>query len=522
MNKTININLSGFVFNIEEEAYERLKQYLDNVGTQFSNAEEREEIMSDIELRIAEIFQDKIGPFKEVIIMTDIDEIIDILGHPEDYNEGDESIDETENQNQESNNNERRKRLFRDTDNAVLGGVCAGLGHYFDVDKTIIRILFVLLFVFFGSGILLYLILLFIVPEAKTTTEKIEMKGDFVNVESIKQHFEKIKQNLTNGEKQKQFRSTIKSTVDRGTAAGKNFFEIIAKIFGIGLTLGGIFLFAMTLFTLFGNNEILLPFIGEDRIPDLQTMLHIIYPGDSPSTLFFVCLLIVIFIPIITLILTGLRLLFDYRHAIKPFVIGLTTTWFIAAGILFFYSLELASDFKSNQKIIERIEDPILANDTLYVDVAHDDQFSDLIDPYNHWNSAELIKTDGQYIYMGWSELSFRTTADSGDFSVNITKHSCGASIASAIERIERINYPIQVKNGILFIPPYMRIPAEDKIRAQYASVEIVIPENKTIIFGSNIGRIYRHAEYGPEPHGSMSPGSVWVNETGVLEKNVQ
>lgn len=203
MNKTININLSGFVFNIEEEAYERLKQYLDNVGAQFSNAEEREEIMSDIELRIAEIFQDKIGPFKEVIIMTDIDEIIDILGHPEDYNEGDESVDETENQNQESNNYERRKRLFRDTEYAVLGGVCAGLGHYFDVDKTIIRILFVLLFVFFGSGILLYLILLFIVPEAKTTTEKIEMKGDFVNVESIKQHFENIKQNLTNGEKQK-------------------------------------------------------------------------------------------------------------------------------------------------------------------------------------------------------------------------------------------------------------------------------------------------------------------------------
>lgn len=520
MNKTISINLSGFVFNIEEEAYDKLKKYLDNVGAQFSDADEREEIMADIELRIAEIFQDKTGPTKEVIITADINEIIEILGHPEDYNEGEESINDTETQQQKFNNNDQRKRLYRDTDNAVLGGVCAGLGHYFDVDKTIIRILFVLLFVFFGSGILLYLILLFVVPEAKTTTEKIEMKGDFVNVESIKQHFENIKQNLADSEKQKQFRSTLKATVDRGAQAGKNFFEIAAKIFGIGLTLGGTFLFAMALFTLFGNNEILLPFIGEDRIPDLQTLIHLVYPGDSPSTLFFIALLTVIFIPIISMILTGLRLLFDYRHTIKPFVIGLSTIWFIAAGILLFYSIELANDFKSDQKVIDRIENKIFSEDTLYIDVAHDDQFSDLIDPYNEWNSAELIKTDGKFIYMGWSELSIQTTTDTGDFRVNVKKYSFGSSIASSIRRIEQIYYPVSISDNTLIIPPYMRIPVEDKIRGQYASIEIVVPQDKTIIFGSNIGRIYRHAEYGPEPHGHMNPGSVWINKTGVLEQN--
>ena len=520
MNKTVSINLSGFVFNIEEEAFEALKNYLENVKSQFSNEEERQEIMADIELRIAELFQQKTGPNKEVIIMSDIDDIISILGHPEDYNEGEESPDsENKTQSESASEHHFRKRLFRDTDQAFLGGVCAGLGHYFDIDKTVIRILFVLLFVFFGTGILLYLILLFVVPEAKTTAEKIEMKGDFVNVASIKEHFENFKSTITDSAQTSQFRNTVKTTVNRGAAAGKNVFQILAKVFGIGLTIGGLFLFAFAIFILFGDAEIL-PFIGEDRIPDLQTLLHIIYPGESPSTLFFVCLLIVIFIPIITFILTGLRLLFDYKHTIKPYVIGLSSTWLIAAGIIFFYSIELASDFKADQQIIERIYDPIFESDTLYVDVAHDDQFSDLIDPYNSWNGASLIRIDEHSIYQGWGELEIRTTKDTGDFQMNVVLTSRGSSISSAIRRIENMDYQPTIKNNTVYIPAYLATPITDKLRGQFAYVEIIVPQNKTIIFGDNIGRIYRHTDFGSEPHGLMNPGSVWVNKTGLLEKS--
>ena len=520
MNKTVSINLSGFVFNIEEEAYETLKQYLDNVRFQFHNAEERDEIMADIELRIAELFQQKTGHNKEVIILADIDDIIAILGHPEDYNDGEDANESEEKEQAESTQTTGfRKRLFRDTDQALLGGVCAGLGHYFDIDKTVIRILFALLFIFFGTGILLYIILLFVVPEAKTTAEKIEMKGDFVSVESIREHFNKIKTNIADSDKHSQFRTTVKTTVNRGTEAGKSFFQILAKIFGIGLTVGGLFIFAFAIFILFGDSTIL-PFIGEGSIPDLQTLIHIIYPGESPSTLFFICLLTVIFIPIISFILTGLRLLFDYKHTIKPFIIGLSSTWLIAAGIIFFYSIELISDLKGNQQIVERFENPILEKDTLFVDVAHDDQFSDLIDPYNGWSGASLIRTDGEYIYQGWGELDIQTTRDTGNFSVNIILSSRGSSVNSAIRRVENIDYKPFVENGTLFIPPYLKVPQADKLRGQFAYVEIIVPQNKTVIFGSNIRRIFRHSDFSAQPHGHMSPGSVWTNKTGLLENS--
>jgi len=177
MNKTISINISGFVFNIEEQAYETLNTYLNRIRSNFKNEEERDEIMADIESRIAELFQEKITSSKQVIIPNDISEVIEILGHPEDFQSEEDFEQESDFQNNTDNNNDEKqkettKRLFRDPDNASIGGVCSGLGHYLNLDVVIVRIIFVILFVVGGSGFLIYLILLFVIPEAKTTTDK--------------------------------------------------------------------------------------------------------------------------------------------------------------------------------------------------------------------------------------------------------------------------------------------------------------------------------------------------------------
>ena len=136
MKKTISVNIACYVFNIEEEAYERLNQYLAKIKNNFGNAAERDEIMDDIELRIAELFQEKLAKNREVIIGADITEVIDILGHPEDFATDDDGVFE-ESTNAEYVNVESKKRLFRDKDNGQIGGVCSGLGHYFDVDPLI-------------------------------------------------------------------------------------------------------------------------------------------------------------------------------------------------------------------------------------------------------------------------------------------------------------------------------------------------------------------------------------------------
>ena len=522
MNKTIAVNISGFVFNIEEQAYENLKQYLDKIRANFSNEEERDEIMNDIELRIAELFQDKISAYKEVIIQDDIDEVQDILGHPEDFaDEDEENQNRTNNQQETQQNNTFRKRLFRDTDNATIGGVCSGLGHYFDVDVTVIRILFVLLFVLFGSGVLLYIILLIVIPEAKTTSDKIEMKGLSVNVESIKEHVSTLKQNISNTAKNANIRNNIKDSVDRGVKAGKTFFEVIAKVAGIACTIGGIFAFIVVMVIIFGDTGII-PFIGEERVQDFPTLISLIYPGE-PSSLIFISLILVLVIPIVSIILTGIRLLFGYRQSIKPIAWGLAITFAVALGTLFFFSVDMATEFKNDKEISYALSPDIDSTNTsidnLYIDVMDDDQFSNYIDPYDMWSTAELIKADPEFIYLGFTPLEIETSLDTGNFEIIVTKHSRGGTVREAIEKIEHIHYPVAVEGNKVVIPPYFRIPRTDKLRGQFAYVEIIVPLNKTITFGPNIERIWRQNHYERHEWNPFEPGTTWMNSEGILLK---
>ncbi|MEL0241427.1 MAG: PspC domain-containing protein, partial [Flavobacteriaceae bacterium] len=156
MKKTININLAGFVFYIDEDAYETLQKYLNNIRTYLGNTEGREEIIDDIESRIAELFSEK---QKQVITLIEVNEVIEVMGQPEDYMSEEEP--EEKMASQQSN-----KRLYRDPDSTVLGGVCSGVGHYLNIDAVWIRLIF-LAMVWSGVSILFYFILWAIIPKAE-------------------------------------------------------------------------------------------------------------------------------------------------------------------------------------------------------------------------------------------------------------------------------------------------------------------------------------------------------------------
>jgi phage shock protein PspC (stress-responsive transcriptional regulator) len=201
MKKTLTINLGGQVFNIDEDAYYRLNEYLEKIKGHFSGEKEVDDIMNDIELRIAELLGDKINPGKQVIIIRDIEEIIKIMGEPHDF--GDFENEEKKKTYHRSS----ARRIYRDPDNRVLGGVCGGLGAYMGVDPIILRIIFIVAFFGFGIGFFIYLILWIIIPEAKTTAQKIEMRGDPVNVSNIgnfvKDEFDNIKNSFKGKKKNK-------------------------------------------------------------------------------------------------------------------------------------------------------------------------------------------------------------------------------------------------------------------------------------------------------------------------------
>ncbi len=184
MKKTFTINLSGTVFHIEEDAYQVLHNYLVNLQNYFGKDEEGKEISSDIEARIAEIFSQKTTAEKNAVTLEWVNEVIEIMGTPEKMTE------ETAEEEPYAGQKKPKRKLYRHPGEKVFGGVCGGLGAYFDKDPVLVRIIFVVLaFLTTGAAFLAYIILWIAVPKAVTTAQRLEMRGEEVTVKNIEKFF---------------------------------------------------------------------------------------------------------------------------------------------------------------------------------------------------------------------------------------------------------------------------------------------------------------------------------------------
>ena len=230
MNKTVSINLAGIFFHIDEDAYQKLQTYFEAIKASLQNTEGASEIIADIEGRVAELFSERIKTSQQVVSNKEVDEIVSIMGQPEDYKIDEELFEETpENDKSDS----QKRRLFRDRDNSYIGGVSSGFGYYFGVDPLIIRLFWVILIFGAGMGPLLYIILWILIPAANTTAEKLSMMGKPINITNIekkvKEEFGNVKESL----------ERVKDSVNSGSLndLGKNiqsksrsFFETIGDL----------------------------------------------------------------------------------------------------------------------------------------------------------------------------------------------------------------------------------------------------------------------------------------------------
>lgn len=189
MKKTFSVNLGSRVYNIDDDAYMRLKEYLDLIEGYFSDDKEREDIINDIETRLSELFSERLNETRQVITLTDVADAIKIMGDPHEIGGGKSRSENKSTTYSQYERTHNRRRLYRDDDNRVFGGVCSGLGYYLDIDPVILRIVLVVLFLLGGFGLLLYLILWIVVPKARTTAQKLEMRGDSVNASNIGSFF---------------------------------------------------------------------------------------------------------------------------------------------------------------------------------------------------------------------------------------------------------------------------------------------------------------------------------------------
>ena len=189
MNKTFTINLNGRVYHINDDAFDMLNNYLDKLKQRFSKEEGSQEIMDDIEARIGELFTERMRYGMNVICISDVEDMIKVMGEPEQYDE-EISIEEEKtsevsekSENKSGNINDttgdkKTKKLFRDPDHRVIAGVCAGLGSYTGIDPIILRLVFIIsFFCLYGSTILVYVLFWIFIPEARTVAQKLQMKG---------------------------------------------------------------------------------------------------------------------------------------------------------------------------------------------------------------------------------------------------------------------------------------------------------------------------------------------------------
>ena len=194
MKITLSINLGGYSFNIDDDAYEELKRYLKNLEFHFAGEESSQEILSDIETRMAELFRSKMTGYKQVITFQDVRDVMSVMGSPEDI------ADDEGRSAKDKFSSPGYHRMYRDTDNRIIGGVCSGMAAYWGIDPIILRVIFAALIFAGGLGLLIYLVLYIVLPEAKTTAQKIEMKGEPVNIhnikESVKKEFNNVRKNM--------------------------------------------------------------------------------------------------------------------------------------------------------------------------------------------------------------------------------------------------------------------------------------------------------------------------------------
>ena len=473
MNKTISINLGGMFFHIDEDAYQKLSRYFDAVKRSLS-PDGREEIMKDIESRIAELFQERIQNEKQVVSLVEIDAVIGIMGQPEDY-----KIDEEAAQSIDYSIPSKAKKLYRDKENSIIGGVASGFGHYLNIDPVWIRLLFVIIVVAgFGSPILIYLILLVIIPVAKTTSQKLEMKGEPITISNIerkvKEGIDDIAEKFNKIDSQKFTENTRQGIHNTSTSIGKLFttlFGLFTKIIG-----GIIVLFSSIALIGFCVASVFMIFSA--NMPDNFILNHIKTPIglETPIWIQGILMLLVFGIPFFFILLLGLKLLVNHMKSIGAIAkYTLLATWIIAFGTAISLGINEASQLAFEGKSVQKQELIINPTDTLLIKFKNNDFYSKNVFHETDFRITQDEKNK-EIIYSNNVSIEIMETESSIAY-LQVEKLAKGKSADDARKRAEKIKYGFKIDGNVLQLDNYLIAAVEDQFRGQEIALYLYLPK---------------------------------------------
>ncbi|GEL09446.1 phage shock protein C (PspC) family protein [Flavobacterium glycines] len=477
MNKTVNINLGGMFFHIDEDAYQKLSRYFDAIKRSLNNSSGQDEIIKDIEMRIAELLNEKQISEKHVVGLKEVDEIISIMGQPEDYIIEDEPKS-FENQQQGNTINYRTKKLYRDSDKGMIGGVASGLGHYFGIDVVWIRIVLVLLiFAGFGTGIIAYIILWIVTPEARTTSEKLEMTGEPVNISNIekkvREEFETVSEKIKNADYDKYGNQIKKGANKVGNSLGNfilSVLGILAKFLGVLLIIAGLSTLTILLigvFTLGTNTFVDFPWEG------------FIETGNFTDYPFWVLGLLMFFavgIPFFFLTILGFKLLAPNTKSIGSIAkYTLIALWIMAIALVTALGIKQASAFAMDGRVVKKETLNIPLKDTLLIKFRYNDYFArDIYDRAEFKITTD--STENDIIYS--NDVRFRIKKSNENYSyIQIEKEAKGKSFSEARKNAEKIRYQYKITGNQLVFDNYLLSDLKNKFRNQKIEITLFLIE---------------------------------------------
>ncbi|MDT0559117.1 PspC domain-containing protein [Ichthyenterobacterium sp. W332] len=541
MNKTVNINLAGIFFHIDEDAYKKLQRYLEAIRRSFTDSQGRSEIIADIEARVAELFSERVENDKQVVSIKHVEDVIAIMGQPEDYLVDDEIFEDEPQPKKKTSSTKATKKLFRDTESSYIGGVASGLAHYLAVDVIWIRLLWILFAL--GSGgtfIIIYLIFWALVPEALTTSEKLTMAGDPVTISNIEKkikdsiesvvdtaknidfekHGDKLKEeinnvtdSITDSVKQIDFQkkgSKLKSS-------SKSFFGGLGDVIGFFLKAIGKFIGIILIIT--GAAALLGMIVGLFSV-GIFDFIHI--PGidfayaaiasNTPVWLVSILTFLAVGIPFFFLFYVGLRILVSNLKSIGNIAkFSLLGLWLFAIIGLVIFGVRQATEHAYTGNFTKKSTLPISTTDTLNIKMTAQDNMTFIGERHrmfeDNWRYEDnkfyrnggfnivFNEEDEKYIYSTDIRLIVRSTNEDMAY-ISLEKRAQGSNYKNASEQAENVIYNFKMDGNTLLLDSYLLTEFENGFNFEEVTIKLYLPIGTIINADKNTYTYHRNQSH--------------------------
>lgn len=483
MDKTININIAGTLFQIDEIAFKQLRDYLQAINNRFKNIQGGHETIEDIEYRIAEIFQSQKG-LARVISKDNVEAMIAIIGKPEDF---DQSPADENNQFHPHT----KKRLYRNPGNKIIAGVCSGLGAYLDVDPVLFRVLFVAFAALFGTGFLLYIVLWIALPEANTEAKKREMFGDSYHSARSRNKQEGYYNSSSDGNSY-QNSSVIGNAFNEIFRAVGKVFYVIFRIFMIfiGLLFVLTSFLAIVVFLMIFVFKMPWAFSATDFDPGLVYLSDLLNYVFNPSLTPWIIVLSVlsILLPLLAFIYWGVKMIFWFKANDWVLSIIASVIWVMSVTALAIIMFNQGISFKETGRTTTQAILPGTP-DTLYVTTDHK------IDDLKY--SSKFFPDDYTLFIVDSSDLIYirpdlRLSISENEVTqLEIRKRSSGITKSEAARKSESLIYNYKLSGDTVYLDEYFTIPRGEKWSADFVTIKLHVPEKTILYFDRSVEKLF-------------------------------